>query len=126
MFSVSRLEVPVQLGYLKCRGEWNWHHLHPSCTINPLPQPPSLIKFGVPLELSEVQLSFSNTPLCCVFAEICSQMSAPTLNSEGLRWNTSTLLVFHPLSNFECVGGKLKQHLPSTYWLLAWDKAVYI
>lgn len=73
-------------------------------------------EFGVPLQLSEVQLSFSNTSLYCIFAEICSQMSVPTVNSEGLRWNTSTVLVFHSLSNFVHVGGKLKQHLPTTYW----------
>jgi len=53
------------------------------------------------------------------FLKICSQMSVAMVNLEGLRLNTSTLLAFHSLSNFVCVGGKLRQHLPTTYWLLA-------
>lgn len=45
-------------------------------------------------------------------------MSILTVNLEGLRLNTSTLLGLRSLSDFVCVGGKLKQHLSTIgYWL---------
>lgn len=103
---------------------------------------PQYGKLGMPLELSEIQQVFAKLleyfkvlhfakelssnlgNRIRDFLKICSQMSVPTVNLKGLRLYTSIQLGFHLLSNFVCVGGKLQQHLPTTYWLLAQVRAV--